>query len=211
MKSGEGGFVLTNSRKMAEKGDLFSDKCYGRFPGAPETPAFPALNVRLSEMNAALASVQLKKVPGWIASRQAFGNTMTEGLGGIPGIKPHPQPKGANPSYWWMMFIVDKAVLGVDAGEFCKMVSAEGIPVSACPQRYIVEWEIFRALHANPKAFNSYCPGRLKKGAYPLAACPNALTMGERIAAVAVTQHNTVSEAKAAVRAIRKVADALIG
>ena len=211
MKSGEGGFVLTNSRKMAETGDLFSDKCYPRFPGAPKTPAFPALNVRLSDVNAALASVQLKKVPGWIAKRQAFGNTMVEGIAGIPGIKPHPQPKGANPSYWWMMFIVDKSVLGVNAAEFCKMVSAEGIPVAAGPQRYIAEWEIFRTLHKNPKAFNSYCPGRLKKGAYPLAACPNALTMGERIAAVAVTQHNTVSEAKAAVRAIRKVANALIG
>jgi hypothetical protein len=45
MKSGEGGFVLTNSKKLAEKAELFSDKCYPRFPGAPETPAFPALNV----------------------------------------------------------------------------------------------------------------------------------------------------------------------
>jgi perosamine synthetase len=211
MKSGEGGFVLTNSKKMAETGDLFSDKCYPRFPGAPKTPAFPALNVRLSDVNAALASVQLKKVPGWIAKRQAFGNTMTESLVGIPGIKPHPQPKGANPSYWWMMFIVDKSVLGVNAAEFCKMVSAEGIPVAAGPQRYISEWEIFRTLHANPKAFNSYCPGRLKKGAYPLGACPNAQTMGERVAAVRVTQHNTVAEAKAAVRAIKKVASALLG
>ena len=211
MKSGEGGFILTNSRKLAETGDLFSDKCYPRFPGAPKTPAFPALNVRLSDVNAALASVQLKRVPGWIAKRQAFGDTMSEGIQGIPGIKPHPQPRGAHPSYWWTLFAVDKQVLGVDAGEFCKMVSAEGIPASAGPQRYITEWEVFRRLHDDPNAFHSYRPGRLKKRAFPLAACPNARTLGERVAAVRVTQHNTVGEARAAARAIRKVAGALLG
>ena len=63
MKSGESGFVLTNNRRLAETADLFSDKCYRRFPTAPKTPAFPALNVRLSDMRTVLALVQLKLLP----------------------------------------------------------------------------------------------------------------------------------------------------
>ena len=211
MKSGEGGFVLTNTRKLAETADLFSDKCYPRFPGAPATPAFPAVNVRMSDVNAALALVQLKRVPRWIAQRQAFGMAFCDGIEGIPGVLPHPQPRGAKPSFWWTLFVVDPEVLGVNAEGFCRMVKAEGIPASAKPQRNIMEWEIFRRLHKDPKAFRSYCPGRLKKGAFPMDAAPNACTFGEHVAAIHITQHNTVGEAKAAARAVRKVAGVLLG
>ena len=211
MKSGEGGFILTNSRKMAERAELFSDKCYPRFSGAPKTPAFPALNVRLSDVNAALALAQLKRVPKWIQQRQAFGESFEAGIQGIPGVVPHPQPKGAKPSYWWAMFVVAPDVLGLNAQEFCKMVAAEGIPASATPQRYVVEWEVFRTLHDNPNAFNSYRPGRLKKRSFPLEACPNAQTYDRAVCAIRVTQHNTRTEAKLAAKAIRKVAGTLLG
>lgn len=210
MKSGEGGFLLTNNRKLAETADLFSDKCYPRFPGAPPTPAFPALNVRLSDVNAALALAQLKRLPGWIAKRQAFGQAFVEGIADIPGIKPHPQPAGAMPSFWWTMFSVDKDVLGADAGRLCEMVRAEGIPASAGPEPYVPGWEVFRRLNKDPEAFRSYCPGRLEKGAYPMDVAPNALAQKARVAMVRMSQHNTAGEARAAARAVRKVAGVLM-
>ncbi len=211
MKSGEGGFLLTNNRKMAELADLFSDKCYPRFPGAPPTPAFPALNVRLSDVNAALARVQLRRLPRWTAQRQAFGLAFLEGIAGVPGIKAQPQPRGALPSFWWALFGVDQRVLGVDAGRFCALLKAEGIPCAAGPQRYVPAWEVFRTLNRNPSAFRAYRPGRLKKGFYPLEVAPNAQSAAERLAAVSMTQHNTPSEARAAAKAVRKVAGALLG
>jgi len=209
MKSGEGGFVLTNNRKMAESADLFSDKCYYRFPGAPATPAFPALNYRLSDINAAIAAVQLKRLPKWIVRRQAFGEAFSDGIRGVPGIAPQPQPSGARPSFWWVVFSVDREVLGIDADRFCELLRAEGIPASADPQPNLLRWEIFRTLHEKPEAFRSYRPGRLKKGMYPLDACPHAATVAARVGVVRMTRHNTVSEARAAVRAVRKVADVL--
>ena len=42
MRSGEGGFVLCRSLRDAKHMDLYADKCYPRFPGAPKTPAFPS-------------------------------------------------------------------------------------------------------------------------------------------------------------------------
>ena len=210
MKSGEGGFVLTNNRKLGETADLFADKCYPRFPGAPTTPAFPALNVRLSDVNAALASVQLKRLPGWIARRQAFGQAFCEGIEDVPGLKPHPQPRRTLPSFWWAVCVVDKAVLGVDAAAFCEMLGAEGIPASV-PIRYVLEWEMFRRLDQDPNAFQSYRPGRLKKGSFPLDTAPNARTATERIVAIQMSQYNTVGEARAAARAVRKVVGVLLG
>ncbi|MEW6755355.1 MAG: DegT/DnrJ/EryC1/StrS family aminotransferase [Candidatus Latescibacterota bacterium] len=211
MKSGEGGFALTASRRRAEDMDLFADKCYPRFPGAPPTPAFPALNVRLNEVNATLAAVQLRHLPGWIARRQAFGRTFEEGIAGLAGVRPMRQPRGARPSYWWVTFVVDREVLGVDAPEFCRMLSAEGIPAGAPLQRYVLEWEVFRRLHEDPAAFRSYCPGRLARGAYPLDVAPHARASQQRIGGVRMTQHNTVAEARAAVRAVRKLVAALTG
>ena len=209
MKSGEGGFVLTNSRKLARFADLFSDKCYPRFPGAPATPAFPALNVRLSEVNAALASVQLQRLPGWVEKRRAFGTAFLEGIANAPGIQLHPQPRGASPSFWWTMFQVDRATLGVDARRFSEMIGAEGIPIQAGPQQYVLDWEVFRRLHQNPRAFRSYNPGRLKKGSFPLDAAPNARTVDRRVCAIRITHHNTTGEARAAARAVCKVARSL--
>jgi len=210
MKSGEGGFVLTNNRKLAEAADLFADKCYPRFPGAPSTPAFPALNVRLSDVNAALASVQLKRLPGWVARRQAFGRAFCEGIKDVPGVQPQPQPRRALPSFWWAVCVVDKTVLGVDAATFCEMIGAEGIPASS-PLRYVLEWEMFRRLDRDPNVFRSYRPGRLRKGAFPLDVAPNARTANERMVAVQMSQHNTVGEARAAARAVRKVVGVLLG
>ena len=211
MKSGEGGFVLTNQRKLAEMAELFSDKCYPRFPGAPATPAFPALNVRLSDVNAALASVQLKRLPGWVAKRQAFGEALEEGFTGVPGIAATPRPKRSELSYWWVSFSIDESVLGVDAAEFCRMLAAEGIPAGALSQRYVLEWEVFRRLHADPHAFGSYRPQGLKKGSFSLESMPKARSASTRIGSVSMTQHNTVGEARAAARAIRKIVSVLLG
>jgi dTDP-4-amino-4,6-dideoxygalactose transaminase len=211
MKSGEGGFVLTRSRKLAEAADLFADKCYPRFPGAPPTPAFPALNVRLNEVNAALASVQLKHLPRWIARRQAFADAFHAGIAGLPGIAPMHQPRQARPSYWWVSFLVEREVLGVDAVRFCAMLAAEGIPAGANLQGYVPGWEVFRRLHEDPLAFGSYRPGRLKPGQYPLDVAPRARQAGTRLGGVRISQHNTVAEAKAAARAVRKIAAAFLG
>ncbi len=211
MKSGEGGFVLTNNRKVAERADLFSDKCYPRFPGAPKTPAFPAVNVRLSDVNAALALCQLKRLPKWTERRQAFGEALLEGIEGVPGLWAHPQPGGSAPNYWWTMFGVDQEALGVDAAAFSEMVRAEGIPAGAGREPNVLKWEIFRRLNRDPKAFRSYRPGRLKKGAFSLDSVPNARTFGRRIVTVRMSQHNTVGEARAAARAVRKVVGVLLG
>lgn len=211
MKSGEGGFLLTRDRKVAEAADLFADKCYPRFPGAPPTPAFPALNVRLNEVNATLASVQLRHLPRWIARRQAFADAFHAGIAGVPGIAPMRQPRGARPSYWWVSFLVEREVLGVDAVRFCAMLTAEGVPAGANLQGYVPGWEVFRRLHEDPSAFGSYRPGRLKRGQYPLDVAPRARQAGTRLGGIRISQHNTVAEARAAARAVRKIVAALLG
>ncbi len=190
---------------------MFSDKCYPRVPGAPPTPAFPALNVRLSDVNAALASQQLKRLPGWVKKRQAFGQAFEEGIEGVPGIRRTPRPPRARLSYWWVSFSVNEELLGVDATEFCRILAAEGIPAGARLQQYVLEWEVFRRLHDDPDAFGTYRPQRLAKGSFPLDGTPAARGRAASIGGVQMTQHNSLAAARAAAKAVRKIVSVLLG
>ena len=210
MRSGEGGFLLTNRKSLGETADLFVDKCYHRVKGSPATPAFPALNVRLSDLNAALALAQLKRLPGWIEKRQAFADRFLSKIAGAKGIAPYPQPRGSRPSHWWTLFTFQEGVLGVDTLEFSRLVRMEGIPVSPVNQPMVLEWEVFRKLHADPDVFPTYRPGRLKKGSYSPDGYPNALAARSCVLALSTNQHNTLAEAEAAARAVRKVVGALL-
>jgi hypothetical protein len=128
----------------------------------------------------------------------------------VPGIKPQPQPRGTA-QFLVGALVVDAKVLRVDAGRFSEKLKQEGIPCAAGPHRYVPGWEVYRTLDRNPNAFRSYRPGRLRKGFYPLEVAPNAQSSAERLAVVSMTQHNTPAEARAAAKAVRKVAGALLG
>ena len=67
------------------------------------------------------------------------------------------------------------------------MVAAEGIPALAHADQYVLKWEVFRKLHADPQVFPAYRPGRLKQGAYPLALCPIAQSAHTRMGTIQMT------------------------
>lgn len=66
MTSGEGGFVVTNSKKLCDK--LLMIRNHGMVHGY-DTRVF-GLNLRLPEINAAIATVQMKKLPGFLKIRK---------------------------------------------------------------------------------------------------------------------------------------------
>jgi len=204
MKTGEGGFVLCRSKSAALYADLFADKCYHRFPEAPATPAFPALNVRMSDITAAIAIEQLRKLPGWIRRRQAAGLEIECVLSRYP-LKSCRRPKEARCSYWWCAFFLDEEERRISAEEFVKMMNAEGIPCWRGGQRLITEWEIFKKLNDNPNYFRNYRPGALRKGAYRLDRWPEAKWAVENIIVIPVNQHTGKSEIRDLDRALKKI------
>ena len=210
-KCGEGGFLLTNDRKLVTQAELFSDKCYPRFPGAPESPAFPAINVRMSDLNAAVAHVQLRRLPGWVARRRKLGQWLDAAAADVPGVGPYVMPKGSEGSYWWWGFVIEPDRFRGGADGFAEAMRAEGIPCHAGPQRYLPDWELFRRLNADPKAFRTYRPVGLKRGAYAPERCPVARSSPSWALSVPITQHNTMADARDVRAALRKVADRLRG
>ena len=66
MTSGEGGFIVTNNKKLRDK--LLMIRNHGMVKGN-DTKIF-GLNLRLPEINAAIATVQMKKLPNFLKTRQ---------------------------------------------------------------------------------------------------------------------------------------------
>ncbi len=204
IKTGEGGFIICRKASDARYSDLFSDKCYPRFPGAPRSPAFPALNVRMSEVNAAIGIEQMKKLPGWIKKRNAAGVGMEEVVRKFP-LRAHWRPADSKCSYWWFAFYMDATKTGIKTSEFLEALNAEGIPCWLGAPRFIPEFGVFRKLNKNPESFPDYNPKRLKKGFYSPDNLGHAKSAAANTITVPVNQHTSGRETEDFERALEKI------
>ena len=130
MTAGEGGIILTDDERYA---GLCSSYIWGgRNVGKPWYEHYRlGWNHRLTEFQAAILRVQLKRVPGQTATRLAHGLRLNQQLSKIPGIKPLAVPPWATEhSFHLYIFRIDPEVFGVDRREFIEALEQEGIPCS---------------------------------------------------------------------------------
>jgi len=84
MTSGEGGFLVTNDKKIREK--LLMIRNHGMIKGY-DTTIF-GLNFRMPEINAAIAKEQIKKLPKFLYKRRKNAQKLTEQISGLDIILP---------------------------------------------------------------------------------------------------------------------------
>ena len=85
MTSGEGGVIVTNDKKLRDK--LLMIRNHGMIRGY-DSKIF-GLNLRLPEINAAIANVQLKKLPSFLKSRKTNAELLSKLLSDSKVILPH--------------------------------------------------------------------------------------------------------------------------
>ncbi|MFB5613318.1 MAG: DegT/DnrJ/EryC1/StrS family aminotransferase, partial [Nitrosarchaeum sp.] len=95
MTSGEGGFVATNNKKLRDK--ILMIRNHGMVHGY-DTKMF-GLNLRLPEINAAIATVQMKKLPNFLKIRKQNAELLTKLLSDLK-IKLPTQRKDENPNWY---------------------------------------------------------------------------------------------------------------
>lgn len=203
MKSGEGGFILARTAAGASFADLFADKCYRRIPSQPVTPAFPAVNLRMSAVHAEIGICQLKRLPEIIRRHRAAGHGFEKALRGFP-LLAQPYPKNVQCSYWWFSFYLDTSKTALTTQEFVKRLNAEGIPCYVGISRSLLDWELFKTLDRNPDAFNSYRPGRLARGSFS-CKLPNAQWAQANLMRLPVGRYTGAEEARDFRRALAKI------
>ena len=128
--SGEGGAILLGDRRVADRlRRLRSHGLASRASTGPVPPLEcmePGFNFRLSDVNAALALGQVRRLEALVGERRRLASRYARGLEGLPGLLLPWTPRGAEPTYQtYLVRVTDDARLGRD--ELLSRLSAEGI------------------------------------------------------------------------------------
>ena len=124
IQAGEGGVCVTdrlwlsNAMKRAmNHGELFEGGKIG-------------LNLRMTELTAAVAVVQLLRGPDIVGDRIDIADALTAEVSDIKWLKPPVQRDGCRHVYYTWPFTIDESLVGFTPRWLCKALNAEGFPVS---------------------------------------------------------------------------------
>ncbi len=175
--AGDGGITITNDDALGELALKFGAK--GRpiytADGARHYHSF-GFNYNMTELQAAVALAQLRRLPGVTEARTRHGERLTARIGGLPGIYPQRVLEGCRSVYWFYALRLVEGEVGMAPRRFAECLRAEGIP---CGVHYIGK-PIFLYDSLRPKQVygTSHYPWSLQDPAravrYEEGECPNA-------------------------------------
>ena len=146
---GEGGMVTTNRHDLWDK--IWSYKDHGKSFDAvyhrQHPPGFRWLhesfgtNWRMTEMQAAIGRVQLRKLPQWLTLRRRNAAVLTDGFSRIPGLRLTIPPQEIEHAYYKYYVFVEPEALKSDwsRDRIMTALMAEGIPCGSgsCSEIYL--------------------------------------------------------------------------
>ena len=204
---GGGGMVVTNNKDVWSK--VWSYKDHGKSYDAVYSnsdlkpgPSFKWLhesfgtNLRMTEMQAVIGRIQLRKLPDWIKKRRRYASILTEAFLKIPALRVTKPPDDVFHAYYKYYVFIKPEMLkqGWDRERIIVAINAEGIPcfTGSCSEMYL------------EKAFDA-------DGMRPKERLPVAEELGET--AMMFLVHPTLSEddMKDTVAAVGKVFAAASG
>ncbi|MEW6357461.1 MAG: DegT/DnrJ/EryC1/StrS family aminotransferase [Planctomycetota bacterium] len=202
--AGDGGMLITNDAKLADRADLFADKCYDR-TGQGRDPFIVGYNYRMNLLAAGVALEQMKSLKRLCAKRHRLGVKLTNLISGLPAVTPHKVlPKGYC-TYWHYAFHVDPKALKAPMAEFVKALRAEG--VSASPvSRLVPQWPIFRDKVESRHACAWSCPLYKGKVDYSLSNFPGLQALAAGGFRLSLNEHWTDRDVTEVAQGIRKAA-----
>ena len=125
--TGEGGMVTTNDDRLAERVRLIRNHAEAvvEDKGEKDLVNMVGFNFRLTEIQAAIGRVQLRKLKKLLDDRVENCHYLAERLGKIPGIRVPSVRPGATHSYYMQPFLFDEVVVGVSRNRFIDAVRVE--------------------------------------------------------------------------------------
>ena len=146
---GEGGMLVTDSRELWEKAWSYKDhgKSYAVVFEREHAPGFRWLhesfgsNWRITEMQSAIGTLQLKKLPQWLAARRRNAALLNRGLSAVAGLRLALPPAHSEHAYYKYYAFLRPELLrpGWNIERILDALAAEGIPcgVGACSEIYL--------------------------------------------------------------------------
>lgn len=129
IQTGEGGVVVTADDELAERLRLIRNhgEVVVKNKGTKNIVNMLGFNYRMTEIEAAIGSEQLKKVEKLVAPRIEAANYLTERLRGLPGITCPVVRPNVRHTYYLYAIRYDEQRLGIPRKKFANALKAEGV------------------------------------------------------------------------------------
>lgn len=147
--SGEGGLIVTDDDDLARHMRLYVNKAWDY--DAPSDHDFLALNYRMTELEAAVASAQLTRIDDNVVVRRANAAQLAGELAGVPGVAMTPTLPDADASFWRVGLLVDPSVVPGGTDALAGRLSSVDVPAAS---RYIKKPAFQTRLFAEQKTFS---------------------------------------------------------
>ncbi len=175
---GEGGLLVTNNDKIRDLVWSLKDHGKGYTESASSTPgaSFKWLvkrfgtNCRMTEIQAAIGRVLLRKLDRWVKQRHEYADLLNEAFSTVPGLRTTIPPDYIYHSYYKYYVFVEPEALkaGWGSTEILDALGEKGISCNSgiCPEIYL------------ESAFSKY-PHRLMASGRQVDTLPNARLLGD--------------------------------
>jgi len=127
--TGEGGILVTDDDALAEKLQLIRNHAEAVVgdKGVTDLRNMLGYNFRLGEVESAIGIEQLKKLKGFVASRQRSAERLTQGLTGLKGLRTPIVRSDCTHAYYMYPMVLNIQQLGVKRATIIEALEAEGI------------------------------------------------------------------------------------
>jgi len=127
--TGEGGILVTNDDDIADKLQLIRNHAEAVVgpKGNTDLRNMIGYNFRLGEIEAAIGIEQLKKLSGFVASRQRAAERLSRGLSALPGLRTPVVKPGCTHAYYMYPMLLDLDRIGVTRAQLIEALEAEGV------------------------------------------------------------------------------------
>lgn len=127
--TGEGGVLVTNDDKIAERLQLLRNHAEAVVgdKGVTDLSNMVGYNFRLGEIECAIGIEQLKKLDGFVASRQRAAKRLNACLTGLPGLRTPVVEAGCTHAYYVYPMVLDIEQLQVPRATILAALQAEGV------------------------------------------------------------------------------------
>lgn len=127
--TGEGGILVTNDDKIAERLQLIRNHAEGVVEGmgVDDLSNMIGHNFRLGEIESAIGLSQLKKLKGFVEGRQLAAERLAEGIKDLKGLRTPIIKDSVTHAYYVFPMVLDCDTLGVTREKIVEALKAEGV------------------------------------------------------------------------------------
>lgn len=123
--TGEGGMIVTNNKKLADRARRFKDLCHTNNKRFIHDDI--GYNYRMTNLQAALGCGQLKNINKYIDKKIKIARLYEKGLSSVDGIILPKTKSYAENVYWMYAILVDKKKFGLDKNVLRNKLKEKGI------------------------------------------------------------------------------------